>query len=148
MYSAQDGDAASLASLTASISGLPEQDFEYDYYEPAVPGSYLMPTNANAAIGWSAASQIDIDEIIGDSELMKMREKSLLFTCILLVTLITTDEALRTRSVSVSTTTDRMTDVGNLSDRSMQSTHNTIQKQTTTTSTSIFEQVQFIDDHN
>ena len=57
--------SAGRQSPPLSLAGT-EQDFEYDYYEPNVPGSFLQPTDW----GGDLSSEIDIDQIIGDSELM------------------------------------------------------------------------------
>lgn len=46
----------------SSLSLNTDHDLEYDYYEPAVPGSFLTP-----AINFY--SDIDIEQIIGSSEL-------------------------------------------------------------------------------
>ncbi len=51
-----------------------EQDFEYDYYEPGMPGNCLLPGNNDAQK--AVDSTIDIDEIIGDSELMRHDQQS------------------------------------------------------------------------
>ena len=57
------GPGSGRAGSPVSFVGT-EADFEYDYYEPAVPGSFL---------DWPGelTSEIDIDQIIGDSDLMK-----------------------------------------------------------------------------
>lgn len=44
-----------------------DQDFEYDYYEPNVPGSFLIPPNNS--ISW-VDEDINIDDILVGSELL------------------------------------------------------------------------------
>uniref|UniRef100_A0A914W054 THSD1 third Ig-like domain-containing protein n=1 Tax=Plectus sambesii TaxID=2011161 RepID=A0A914W054_9BILA len=60
--SARHGD---LLDSSLSLTAQSEQDFEYDYYEPGLPGSFLRPPSH------LFSSEIDIDQIIGDSELMR-----------------------------------------------------------------------------
>lgn len=59
------------STLSLGAASSSEQDFEYDYYEPAMPGSYLLPASDDSCF---FTSQIDIDQIIGDS--MLIRNKS------------------------------------------------------------------------
>lgn len=68
MYSSSQPNSArhrDLLDSSLSLTAQSEQDFEYDYYEPGLPGSFLRPPSH------LFSSEIDIDQIIGDSDLMR-----------------------------------------------------------------------------